>query len=424
MNALQILRLSAKLMSANVLGGVLIIFQPIAVLAMTDDATLGVFSLYLSWANLGLLFTSWGFFTLHQRLGARYRSKCSNVLGFATAVMDRQIVFNGIIVASTFTLVAMLTHGFKLPIVAYPAISLTIMGLLYVRWMQVKARHQGIVFLPSMLDQPVREALFLLLVAIFSLWELSGSATIALYVVSLAVSSAALYRLGVSAHFKFTWSHGESLSTINRKRLIRRWRGIAITSFPAELGIYLLKRIDVIIVGLLISTEEAGLYFLLSRIAEAPILVAGALNVIIGPEMAQLQGPAFKTTRRRMYILATTLSVTATALYGFFIAVADRWGVVAWTLGQGPDLFLVYVFLLGYFVYFALGPSNILLTMTGHQRIASGVSLTVLPLHLTLCYTLTLLHGTLGTAVAFSISIILQRLGELALYSWRFGSRN
>jgi len=419
-----------QVFTANILGGLLIFLQPILILNLTGEHTLGVFSLLVSWANIGLLFASFGILTAFQRLGNRYYNRHKELEFEAYKFLKGCSVKHLVLTSIGLAVIAAAVHVGEVPLILFPGIILVLVSIYYTRWFLILARIRQNNFWPNIFDQPFREGIFITLALMF--WYLlkgtenfSGqdnyNATVLIVIYSIsAITSAWVANSYVKSKQLIPGpiiDPGSGLSnplyqtSINRLHAV--WLGIARTSFPSELGIYLIKRIDVIIVSIFVSTESSGIYFLMSRIAELPNLVAGSINVIVGPEFAKMRAYGYEKRRRTLYILASALPSLGTIIMIIGVFYADKLGLLEWVFGQQLDLRVLYLFLFGYTLYFALGPSTVLLTMTGGQKISSMVSSGIVTLHLLSVTLLTNWLGETGAALAFCISIILQRIIEL-----------
>lgn len=422
------MRFAGQVLIANILGGALVLIQPIAILATSNETNLGVFSLLVSWANIGFLLTSLGFLTALQRLGSHYTVKSRNLEASFHTIIDRRATLNVLSGATGICLIAFILHRGTVSPLLYPAIFLSLTSLFYQRWWLIKCRLYEKNFWPNMFNHPAREGVFLALIIILYFsnnYRIPGkvaeilSENQLLIAYSIASLSAAIMIYLYRQKNKLFQERAEIQKTasLSKKKITKIWYSIAITSFPSELGIYLLKRIDVIIVSQLTSVEMAGLYFLFARFAEIPNLVGGAVNAVVGPEFAKLDRS--KDMRRRIYfylIAAVLPSITTAGLAAIIYAgIKTEWLFLLFD--EKTNVTPIFIFLAGYFVYYALGPTTLMLTMTGGQKVSSLVTGIIVPTHLCLTYFMISTYGINGAAITFCISIISQRVIELcAIY--------
>jgi O-antigen/teichoic acid export membrane protein len=178
------------------------------------------------------------------------------------------------------------------------------------------------------------------------------------------------------------------------------WWGVA---WPLLLiaGLHLvLSRIDMLLIGMLLDTEAAGVYAAATRIAALVLFGYGAVNAIVAPIIAEMYAQG-ETSR-----LQGVLRLSALGVLVFSLPLAV--GIIVmghWLLGFfGPDFdrgFTVLVILaLAQLASVLAGPVGFLLTMTGHQRnaavVAGGCALLNVVLNLALIPT----WGITGAAVA------------------------
>lgn len=192
------------------------------------------------------------------------------------------------------------------------------------------------------------------------------------------------------------------------------WRFSGARGVAAALEICL-EWADVLVVGVLCSPAQAGIYAVVTRAARSAELVQHATRVALGPALAG-------ALARRDHDLAVdlyqrTARVTALATWPFFT-------VAAWF---APDLLSVFgdgfadgaaalrVLCVGMALAYAAGGVQTLLLMSGLGRDQVVLKLACLVVNVTGNLTLVPVLGILGAAIAWSSTLVLDAL----LARWR-----
>lgn len=233
--------------------------------------------------------------------------------------------------------------------------------------------------------------------------------------ISLAVAMAN-FLLG-SAWLRQSLPKGVSGSPPSYRK--QEWLNMAVPMFVV-VGIQLLiSQLDVLLIGSMVGTKQAGAYAVAARIADFAafgLVVAGSVTAPL--IAAHWNNRAFRDLRR-------LLKITAIGNALFVLAAAS---LIA---GMGKDILgifgasfvdaypLLIMLLAGKSLYALTGLGTILLTMTGHQKEATwlmGGGLAVqLPLELYLIDR----HGAMGAAVASAIAVAGINLSALVIVKTR-----
>lgn len=171
----------------------------------------------------------------------------------------------------------------------------------------------------------------------------------------------------------------------------------------------ILSKTDILLVGGLIGSEEAGIYFAAMRIAQVVTFVGFAVDAVSAPVVSRLYGDDHEALQETVSTLAhwyfwpslgaaLGLALLAHPLLSLF--------GTGFTAG-GPVL---YVYLVGLLVNAAMGAQTFLLTLTGHERSCAHVFgwCAALNLGLNLAGVLTL--GALGAALATTLILAVRNL--------------
>ncbi len=181
------------------------------------------------------------------------------------------------------------------------------------------------------------------------------------------------------------------------------WRRASLTMWVTQLARTAYGALDVLIVGLLLSVEVAGLYFVAVRTAEVINFLYASLNLIVGPKVARFHAEGrVAECQQFLSMVVALLFAIASGAFGFCL-IAGPWILSLF----GPDFADAYIPLLlivgGQMIYAGFGSAGVILTMTGHERTNAKL--------LIICACLTLLgvaiaapiYGVVGAAAASAL---------------------
>jgi O-antigen/teichoic acid export membrane protein len=176
----------------------------------------------------------------------------------------------------------------------------------------------------------------------------------------------------------------------------------------SSLGKVFQNRIDLLLVGAMLTAVAAGVYnvvLVLVSIAWIPLL---AFNQLLPPIASDLYEESEMETLNAVYSTATRLIVTTVLPFLGFIGVYGEalLGVFGPTYMMGYLPLLVYFG--GVFVGSAVGATGWLLMMTDHQYARMALDWFLAVLNIALTYAFILRFGLVGAALGTSIAIAVQ----------------
>lgn len=186
------------------------------------------------------------------------------------------------------------------------------------------------------------------------------------------------------------------------------------SSFPlAAVGIVgvLNSNLDVVVLGMLRSPQEVGLYKV--AVAGAGLVVFGlqALNLYMSPRLSRLHYSEQKEELERSVVHMARLA-SVIALPGVLVFVVGGRQILEWIFG--PEYVGAYIPLvilsIGQLVSSLFGPVGVLLNMTGNEKSTLfGLAVSVL-VNVILGLVLVFPFGVVGVAVAASLSVLTWNL--------------
>ena len=190
----------------------------------------------------------------------------------------------------------------------------------------------------------------------------------------------------------------------------RRWIGksmlrVAMPLLLVNATSVIASNADTIMLGVLSTTTEVGLYAVAARLALLTSFFLQVSNASIAPKLAALYADN-KLAEMTQMVQRVTLGLIVIAI----IAVAFFVFVGQYVLGLWGEQFteaysILIVLSIGQFFNIASGCAGMLLIMCGHEKIHGWISLSFVILNLLLNYFLIIHYGALGAAIATAITV-------------------
>ena len=186
---------------------------------------------------------------------------------------------------------------------------------------------------------------------------------------------------------------------------------------------FLILRSDILMLGLLTTTSDVGVYSAGAKLAQAATLAMVALNIIFSPRASELFHKENHTGLRRLYF--KTLKYQALLTIGFIIILAVLAPYILAVLGSeyAGALSVIYVLLCGYAINALWGPIPFLMIMTKYEMQAMWLTFGAAILNIILNIIFINLYGILGAAIATVIAINLRN-GIAFIYIKQHGILN
>ena len=179
----------------------------------------------------------------------------------------------------------------------------------------------------------------------------------------------------------------------------------------------ILVQADVMMLGILVGEEAAGLYTVASRIATLLVLALTSVNAILQPIASALYSNKKFDELQRIVSLGAT-AVFIISLLGCFILYfgADYMHLIFGDEFSETDN-LLRILIIGQLVNAFAGPAVLLLNMTKHQRDAARIMAVGAVLNLALNLVLISWLGTPGAAIATATTTVLWNIAA-AYVAW------
>ena len=175
----------------------------------------------------------------------------------------------------------------------------------------------------------------------------------------------------------------------------------------------LIHRSDIVLLGLLSSASDVGLYSAGAKLAQAATIAMMALNIVFSPRAAEAFHQNDTSGLCNLYGKIMKLQAISTATMAICIALGAQ--VVLNFIGTeyAQALPVVYVLLTGYVLNAFWGPVPFLMIMTKYEDQAMWITFAAALLNIMLNIVLIPVYGIVGAAISTVIALNLRNAGAL-----------
>jgi O-antigen/teichoic acid export membrane protein len=189
----------------------------------------------------------------------------------------------------------------------------------------------------------------------------------------------------------------------------------AIPSAVGNVGKLLRLRVDVLLIGWLLTAVAAGIYNVVLLVVGLAAIPLMAFNQLMPPVASDLHSSGRTETLNDVYTVVSRLIVTATIPLLAIEAVFGRELLAVFGAEYARGYAVLLAFLFGRFVANAVGATGILLSMTSHQYAKMALEWGLAVLNVALTYLFVLEFGLVGAAVGTSLAIGFQNFLQAVL---------
>lgn len=225
-----------------------------------------------------------------------------------------------------------------------------------------------------------------------------------------AVASAvsAVIALAASAwHLSRAWpAAGRRVrSDYELSRWIRMGLQLSVFSIVWVVG----NRVDVLILGGLMGTDNVGPYYAAVQIANFCLYGLNAVNVILGPMIAERYDAGDLAGLQLIGRRATRLSLAGALATGIFFVAVGPWILEAFGPGFRSAYLPLLILISGCCLAAGFGPVDSMLALTQYQKQISLIVLFGVVVNGVLALALVPRLGVMGAAVAWAVSLVVWR---------------
>jgi O-antigen/teichoic acid export membrane protein len=184
------------------------------------------------------------------------------------------------------------------------------------------------------------------------------------------------------------------------------WLTVAAPMFAITVLMQTQNQIDVLLIGLLLETDEVGMYAVAKKTTSLIGFGLLAANMIAAPMISELWHQGRKKELQRMLTLAARGIFAFTLPVGVLMIVFGK-EILALFGPQFSDAYWPLVILAGSQLVNALaGPVGFVMLMTGHQGNASRIVAVSLLINVALSLNLIPAYGLIGAAISMAASLM------------------
>ncbi len=409
----------------RVLGQAIALIAGVVIARSAGVTAFGVYSSVLALANVAGLVARFGTDIAIVRFGAAYSVSGSHGL-FAGLLRFSTIVCTalGILCAAVVVFIGASWGDGDRPIDAkdaalYAALSVPFLGLLAANGAAVRARMH--VVIGQLADQLVRPGVLLLFVLILgigadavksagSLVACNTGAVIAAWLVSLALRR--VYAATDARNRKYEW---------------RSWVTSTFPIFLVASATTITNQADVVMIGLLHSADEAGLYSAASRLSGPIGLGLVAVNLSLAPMISARYAEGKLQDIARLAVAAARMSVALAAVGVIVLFAAGEFLLGLFGSEFVASYSILLVLLLSNLINATFGSVGYVMNMTNQQVSAAAIMSTAAGANILLNYFAIPRYGALGAAITtvvvttvwnFSMWLLIRRRLGVQTAAW------
>jgi O-antigen/teichoic acid export membrane protein len=234
-----------------------------------------------------------------------------------------------------------------------------------------------------------------------------------LYSLVFAELTSVLLAAGLAYYFLrrlFPLRWRENGAVANRRELL----GFSAPLFLMDSLNFILTRVDVIMLGIFLMSQQVGIYYAATRVAMLQLIPLASVNSIFAPMIAEYHGRGDLVSLRRNFKVATRWILSLAFPLCLFVILFP----VPLLRLFGPEFIIgstaLVILAVGQLVDAATGPVDYIIMMTGHPKLNLSNSLCLALLNVILNLLLIPRFGIVGAAVATATSAAVVNLLRLA----------
>ena len=201
----------------------------------------------------------------------------------------------------------------------------------------------------------------------------------------------------------------------------RQWLKVSLPLLLIDGMQILLKRTDIIMIGAILGSDNAGIYSAASRISNFVVFALMAINATLAPMISELYHTGRGLELQRIIMLASRAIFVFTLVVSVILAVSGKFMLSLF----GSDFTIAFVPLLillaGQVVNSLAGSVGLIMTMTNHQNQAGAIIAVSTAANITLNGLLIPLFGMTGAAISTAFTMALWNIAMLTFVQRRIG---
>ncbi len=366
----------------------------------------GIYIYVLTWMNLLLLLVTHGWDTSSIRFVSEYfsQSKWGLLKGFI--VTSRRFTLLSSIIVSIGALITL--YVFEMSIAAsistvfvFGCLLLPINTILQITCASIQGMKR--VVLSQIPQNIIRPILFGIVLVVGS--AISDVNFLASEAMLLNVTSAFLTLIITVMIYKSITP--PEIITSSAKFEVKTWFKTALPLLLVSGFIMLMNRLDILMLGAMMSASEAGIYSVSSRVAELASFGLVVVNAVMAPMIADMFASK-KHEELQKIVSQSVLGISLVTLFISMVLIVFGKNIIS-LFGEGFEAGekALYILVIGQFVNSLTGSVGFLMTMTGRQKAAAKILGSVAIINVFLNLMLIPEYGMEGAAYATAASMML-----------------
>jgi len=183
----------------------------------------------------------------------------------------------------------------------------------------------------------------------------------------------------------------------------------------------ILKRTDIVMLGILRGSQDAGIYSAASQISNLVVFALMAINAILAPMISELYHTGQKQQLQRIITLAAKAIFVFTLTVSVLLAVFGKLVLSLFGLKFIVAFVPLLILLSGQVINSLAGSVGLIMTMTGHQNQVGAIIAVSTAVNIVLNVLLIPLFGLTGAAISTAFTMILWNVAMLVYVQRRLG---
>jgi O-antigen/teichoic acid export membrane protein len=173
---------------------------------------------------------------------------------------------------------------------------------------------------------------------------------------------------------------------------------------------WMIFEIGTILIGSFVDVTDAGLYYAANRIASLMTFVLYASNMMLGPMISEQHAKNNHEGIDKLYRLSLRLCIALSTVLAIILIGGGKFFLGLFGEGFVAAYPLLVAIVIGQLGNSFVGPTGLVLNMTGNQMIAVKILSVIGPVNVCLLYVSAIYFGSLGVAVTSATANIVTNI--------------
>ena len=201
----------------------------------------------------------------------------------------------------------------------------------------------------------------------------------------------------------------------------RQWLKVSLPLLLIAGMHIILKRTDIVMIGAILGSDDAGIYSAASRISDLVVFGLMAINSILAPMISELYHSGRKQELQRIITLAARAIFVFTLSASVILVVFGKHVLTFFGREFAVAFVPLLILLSGQLVNALAGSVGYLMIMTGHQNQAGAIIAVSAAVNIILNALLIPLMGLVGAAISTAFTMVLWNITMLVYVQRRLG---